>query len=273
MIAVFLSLLGLSLLPYHFYNYIQHDATLSNIAWPAPILLGYLLHQQSGSHHDIKKGSNNRKPFPINFKQFHLEYPAALVLFCLLAASAVTTQFHGIQTKEMRVWDLYDRSNVREIYRTFNADKGIFYATNIDQLDGLESPWSIRYRFAEKAAHSNNIDHNLVILSFYDSLMYLGANARSPMSWANWYHANLDGDFLELEKAFSNKEIRYVITDSYPGNLQAPWGNYGGRDKDILAYIQSNFQKVHEMDAGYFYTGKGETGFSQTTLTLWRLKD
>ena len=252
LIAVFLSLLGLSLLPYHFYNYIQHDATLSNIVWPAPILLGYLLHQQNRSPHGVKRESNNWKPFPINFKQFQLEYPAALVLFCFLAASAVTTQFYGIQTKEMRVWDLYDRSSVREIYRTFNTDKGIFYATNIDQLDGLESPWSIRYRFAEEAAQHNNMGHNLVILSFYDSLMYLGANARSPMSWANWYHANLVEDFVELEKAFSNKGIRYVITDSYPGNLQAPWGNYGGRDKDILAYIQNNFQKIHEKDAGYF---------------------
>jgi len=298
----FLAWMAIGLLMYHLLRSGQHEATLSNVFWPFAICLGiifeYLRVDNSSLPHaqhykqknlplvqDLKSNKNwSQISLRDNLSKLKLDFvyilnnffrPKFFLSFFILFVFSLSIVFlYKIQSgtvvkNEEVVWELSDKKSEKELYNYTNSSGESIFIKVSDQVKGFKSPWQLRFDYANSIKKSD-LSTDLLILSEYDSILYGYANAKSPVSWANWRHAYYEWEFEEAIEMLESGKIKRVLVDIYPGTNMYPFSIHGkGLDEKVLDVIARNYELTQTIDGGYVYSGIQNYGWYQSRLEMY----
>jgi hypothetical protein len=113
----------------------------------------------------------------------------------------------------------------------------------------------------------------MLILSQWDSILYLYANAKAPVSWPNWYIGYFDYEFEEVYKRLLDGSIKKVVVDEIPGALGKPFKLHApGLDEKILEIIESRFTLVRKVELPMAYSGYVTGNWAKTYISVYELR-
>ena len=303
----FLSWLSIGLLMYHLLRPLQHEATLSNVFWPFSICLGIILEylrsypssrlitpSQKSFNLPSKKGIPKNKdwsqislkenlkrfklattPFVFNFYRPSVFLPLFITfIFSLLIVFLYKIQGGTVVVNEERIWELSDKNSTRVLYNYINDFNSPAWITVSDQVNGFKSPWQRRIEYS-KTIKKSEVTTDLLILSDYDSVLYGYANAKSPVSWANWRHAWVESEFEEVMEKLKTGKIQTVLVDIYPGTNMYPFSihaNLPTKDFDarVLGAVHKYFKLSETIDGGYVYPALKVGDWYKSRLEVYR---
>lgn len=268
-LLVYIGLLGISLLSYHLLRQGQHEATLSNSGWLFPLSLAVLvdrLRLTPKVPHKVPAGRLWRR---LNYS--HLNFYLTKYMSTSLLAFAVIGLFMiqkgTVVANEERIWQ-FSKPSDRDLYNYVDDQGRSYYVTIAEQIGGTTSPYKKRAEIA-RMLKTQNLQDDMLILSTWDSLLYFEAGAKSPVQWANWWHAYTDDEFSQAQKLLETKAIKYVLVDSYYGVNQEPFLVHAeGRDQAIISLLEKNYVLEKEWDVGKMYT---LDGWQNAKLLLYKV--
>jgi len=278
-ILLYLGLLGMGLLVYHLNN--MNEASLGCVIWPCGILLTLILNlqfEESDVHSKFLRGKKfsksklmKLKSPPKFFSKFGLNY-LLLVFTIYLAICSVMIQFSQTVKDEERIWELSDVRSQKQLFNDIDSIGNPMFVTVADQIRGRSSTPVARINFIKTIA-TPEVQKKLLILSQWDSILYLHANARCPVSWPNWYIAYFDYEYQETYKKLLDGSITRVVLDEIPGALGEPLKLHApGLDEKMLEIIRSRFTLVKRLELPKAYSGYVSGNWAQTYISLYELR-
>jgi len=252
---------GLGLFSYHLLKTGDHESNMAVAIWTVPLAAAIV----------FKNLVANRDPAS-NSQRSATPILALCSLIPLALSSSAFIHIHEwtISKDTNKFHHYLDQKSTRVSFATA-ADYGgseLRYVTIADQLSGDLSPWEIRSRFAAGLANPQH-STDLLFLSDWDSLMYLHAQAKAPVSWANYNHAFRDADFQEVvEKILMGSIRRVVIDQPSDGYTSSILGNYETRTQ-LLNFVYECFQLKSTSDGGPRYSLTPEPRWVPSTLSVW----
>jgi hypothetical protein len=277
-LMLFLSTLGMGLLVYHLNN--MNEASLACVIWPFGILLTLLIDMQFRKNESVEpnwltdkiSGSKSKNVLPLNILRNFCLKNLALFFVVYLAVCSIMIQSSQSVKDEERIWDLSDPNSDRPLFNDINDKGDPIFVTVGDQVRGYKSTPSARIDFIKKIAKVE-IQEDLLILSQWDSLLYLHANAKAPVSWPNWYIANSDDDFAETYRKLLDGSIRKVVIDEIPGALGRPYKLHApGLDERLLSIIKTRFTLVQKVALPKTYSSYVPDNWAESSISLYELR-
>jgi len=268
-ILLYVGLLGMGLLTYHL-NY-MNEASLACVIWPFGVLLTVLIDfyfQESKHIPRFVRGKKNaqigleaKKLFLDTIRKFEVKH-LALFTLTYLAVCSIMIQFSQSVKDEERIWDLSKPNSQRQLYNDIDAKGNA----------GRVSTPGARINFVKSIATAET-QEDMLILSQWDSILYLHANAKAPISWPNWYIAYFDYEFEEVYKRLLDGSIKKVVVDEIPGALGQPFKLHApGLDEKIFEIIESRFTLVRKVELPMAYTGYVTGNWAKTYISVYELR-
>ena len=244
-VALYLSFLGISLLSYHVLRLGQHDSTLGNSAYLFPILAAYVIEKMySNITLSIKNETKSSLKNFIKFIDNLTLFTIALLLQFLIYFSTISMlliQKGSVVTNEERFWE-FNSSSSKQLY-DYEKNGDTYFVTVSDRLNGVLSPYEKRMEYAKKLKKSY-VRSDLLILSPFDSMLYFHANAQSPVSWANWWHA-WTKDFDEARGVLQGRNLQFVLVERSPGINTEPFAFHPLEfDREVNFILQEEFHLI-----------------------------
>jgi len=278
-ILLYVGLLGMGLLTYHL-NY-MNEASLACVIWPFGVLLTVLIDfyfQESKHIPRFVRGKKNaqigleaKKLFLDTIRKFEVKH-LALFTLTYLAVCSIMIQFSQSVKDEERIWDLSKPNSQRQLYNDIDAKGNSIFVTVADQIAGRVSTPGARINFVKSIATAET-QEDMLILSQWDSILYLHANAKAPISWPNWYIAYFDYEFEEVYKRLLDGSIKKVVVDEIPGALGQPFKLHApGLDEKIFEIIESRFTLVRKVELPMAYTGYVTGNWAKTYISVYELR-
>lgn len=257
------AVLSIGLLFYHMLNYIQHESTLSNVAWPAAITLCSIL-RPTGQYLN-----------PSRFNQV-VYRRVKLAILAPIVASGIAglgyTNVRGYISIELRNHEIIDTTVVRNLYQAFDSEKGAYYVTNLDQSLGVTSPWQKRVAVATDLKSRYRSQKNVLFISNYDALMHNSFGRPSSFAWANWYHAyslERQQSLSEISEALDSKYLDLVVIDGDPNSFNV--SQNAPASTRLVGALRKNYELLGEYPGGYMYD-PGTGSFVDTSIAIWGVK-
>lgn len=173
---------------------------------------------------------------------------------------------------EERIWDLSKPNSQRQLYNDIDAKGNSIFVTVADQIAGRVSTPGARINFVKSIATAET-QEDMLILSQWDSILYLHANAKAPISWPNWYIAYFDYEFEEVYKRLLDGSIKKVVVDEIPGALGQPFKLHApGLDEKIFEIIESRFTLVRKVELPMAYSGYVTGNWAKTYISVYELR-
>lgn len=278
-ILLYLGFLGMGLLVYHLNN--MNEASLGCVIWPCSILLTLIVDlqfEESDVHSKFLRGKKfskakltKLKSPPKSLSKFGMNY-LLLVFTIYLAICAVAIQFSQTVKDEERIWELSDIRSQKQLFNDIDSNDDPMFVTVAEQIRGRLSTPVARINFIKTIA-TPKVQKKLLILSQWDSILYLHANALCPVSWPNWYIAYFDYEYQETYKKLLDGSITRVVIDEIPGALGEPLKLHApGLDEKMLEIIRSRFTLVKRVELPKAYSGYVKGNWAQTYISLYELR-
>jgi hypothetical protein len=263
---IFIAILATCLISYHLLRLGQHDATLGNSAYFFPLLSGYLVDVLLQNQTSVAIKIKNIKPLYFVVLR-NLLVITLSIMFILSSISLFMIQRGDVVGNEERFWNFTEKNN-SELY-DYVDDSGETYMVTIeDRINGQLSPYELRVNFVRKYTQPI-IQEDLLVLSPFDSMLYFHLNAKSPVSWANWWHAWVE-DFSEVKQKIENKNIKRIIVERYPGINTEPFSFHPYEfDRYIDEKLIKNFELVDSEVVTKIWLGQE---WSNVTLSMYKVR-
>lgn len=251
--------MSIGLLFYHLLNYIQHESTLSNVAWPIPIALLIALRFRADGRHEV---------------DFSRNYGATVLMLISLAfgiSSLIYVNFNGYISIEPKDYEIRNKTKVRELYRTYVPERGAFYITNVEQAAGQLSPWQRRALLARDLKSEESSAQHILFISNYDSLMYQAYGKPAYFDWSNWYHAyRLEKDVTlnEISSALSQKVLDLVVLDNSPDCIAFEVNSQ--TFSSFMLALKANYENTGSVFGGYIYNSSSGY-FERSMISIWKV--
>lgn len=234
----------LGLLVYHLFRGGRHDSNMTVAIWLMPLICVSLVSALRSHQPEVTLMSKITKR-------------ALWMTVCLslgISSSAFIHIQRGTITRDTNLLHHYfDKSSSRIGFVSGNPkDQNPLSVTISDQLAGRLSPWEIRSNIAKSLAGAS-VRSDLLIISDFDALMYLHANAAAPVTWANWIHAFDDRHFKEAIQRILDGTISNVLVDLPDGGFTTPPITFSTARNTFLKVLYTCLEPVKQWNGGSVY--------------------